>query len=259
MPVTPNRSIVHRTRGVTLVELLVAVMILVIMILAFSAILSQGEKVVTTSQRVIRANAQAGAIAQVFRRDITSITTDGFLHISGTNKPALLCTSLGPFVARNPPGGAADVRANAAVICYSESAAGGILCREAYLLTTAVGGMAAGSMGGDVLCITLSDIEHDRPGSDPNTVVGKFSSSAPSVVAMPATLTEAENTWPILVTGCSNISVQYRTLNTSGALNAWSSGSGTWTHDNRTNWPVLIKLKYTLSDQDYEVVCPIGG
>lgn len=254
MPVTPNRSTAHRARGVTLVELLVAVMILVIMILAFSAILSQGEMVVTTSQRIIRANAQAAAIAQVFRRDITSITTDGFLRISGTGNPALFCTSVGPFVASDPPVGVPDVRANAAIICYRLAASGDILCREAYLLTT-----ITGSTSGDILNNTLSDIEHDRKTAD--SISTTLNLTTPDTVpTLPKTLAEVKQTWPILMVGCTNVSVQYRTLNAAtGVLSGWLTGSGNWSHSNRTNWPVLIKLKYTLAGEDFEVVCPLGG
>ena len=138
MAATTNRSVARGARGVTLIELLVAVLILVLIILAFSRILSQAQLVVSRSQRTIRANAQAAAIAQVLRRDVAAITTDGFLYIGSVDAPALVFSAVGPFTARTS--GLTDVRANAAVICYSAGddsstgTTGKVLCRKAHLL-----------------------------------------------------------------------------------------------------------------------------
>jgi len=254
MPARATPYPTRRARGVTLVELMVAVMILVIMILAFSTVLSQGQAVVTASQRVIRSNAQAAAVAQVLRRDIASITTDGFLYINGSGTPALLFTAAGHFMARNPTPPDTNIHANAAVICYSAAASGNILCREAHLLTNT--GQPRGSS--DVLQIYLSDITSGRSGCTPDNIRSMFA-TAPSVTAFPTTLTEVENTWPVLVDSCSNITVKYRTVTAGGTLGGWVGNAGTWTHANRTNWPVLIKVSFDVSGVHHEITCPVGG
>lgn len=261
MSTTANRSILHGARGVTLIELLVAVLVLVIMILAFSAILSQGQQVVSTSQRIIRANAQAAAIAQVFRRDVAAITTDGFLRIS-TTSPALVFTAVGPFVSRNPPSGLTNVHANAAIICYrigddtsviGTGGRGTLLCREVHLLTKPAGAVGVWNpRTSDVALMFISNIQQESTGCSPNSIIGKFFTT-PKISSAPATLADVKKTWPILVTGCSNFSVSYRAARSSG----WTRGTKLWKHEDVDSWPVALRLKFELNKTDFEVICPI--
>ena len=246
------------TKGLTLIELLVSVTILVIMILAFGTILSQGQRVVTRSQRIIRANAQVAAIAQVFRRDVGGLTTDGFLHITAGDGPAMVFTSVGSFTSQT-----SDLtptpQANAAVICYSSGddsstgSQGKILCREAHLLTKPTGAPAWNPATNDVTLLYLSDIQMEATGATPANIVAKFGGHA-AIPTLPKTLDEAKKTWPILVNGCTNINVTYRL--TGGTT--WVNTVKTWTSKDVDSWPVAIKLSFTLAGKTYEVVTAIA-
>lgn len=86
--------------GMTLIEMLVAVSILAMIILAFGTILTQAQKVVKTSQTNMRTNSTVSAIAQVIRQDFRQLTRSGFLCITQTNGsvnsvPRLLFTTAG--------------------------------------------------------------------------------------------------------------------------------------------------------------------
>lgn len=67
--------------GLTLIELLVSVGILVIMLLAFGVILTGSQEVVARSQATMRSNSAAAAIADVIRNDLRQATKNGFLCI----------------------------------------------------------------------------------------------------------------------------------------------------------------------------------
>ncbi|HDY64960.1 MAG TPA: hypothetical protein ENH84_01850 [Phycisphaerae bacterium] len=84
--------------GLTVMELLVAVVIMVIMILAFGIILTQTQKVVSGSQAIMRSNNTAAAIAYVIRNDMRKITKNGFLCITRYNnalRPFIVFTTAG--------------------------------------------------------------------------------------------------------------------------------------------------------------------
>jgi len=82
----------------TMIELLVAVAILSIMILSFAAILTQAQRVVSGTEKSIRAKAAAGAMAQVFRDDLRRATRHGLLCITQDadgGPPRLIVTTAG--------------------------------------------------------------------------------------------------------------------------------------------------------------------
>jgi type II secretory pathway pseudopilin PulG len=84
--------------GLTIIELIVAVAIMVIMILVFGMILTQSQKVVSGSQKIMQSNNTAAAIANVIRNDLRKITKNGFLCITqydGDDRPYLLFTTAG--------------------------------------------------------------------------------------------------------------------------------------------------------------------
>lgn len=259
------------TRGLTLVELLVAVTILVIMILAFGSILSQGQTVVAKSQRMIRKNAQAAAIAQVFRRDVGSITADGFLHVGSSDTPALVFTATGSYVSRTSRSGVVPPKGNAAVICYSTgpdesstSAPGKVLCREAHILAKPPGLPGTWTpRRSDVMRMYLSHIQmkSKSPNGDPSYLVRKFGQHA-GIYTLPKSITHVKDSWPVLVAGCEDVRVEYR----SAAPNStWISGGGkTWTFEDRDKpptdadaWPVALKLSFKISDTPFEVIAQI--
>ena len=244
-PMTPAHANGSRfgrssTKGLTLIELLVSVTILVIMILAFGTILSQGQKVVTRSQRIIRANAQAAAIAQVFRRDVASITTDGFLHIGSGDAPAMVFTSVGSFTSQTSSLDPTP-QANAAVICYSggndssTGAQGKILCREAHLLTKPAGAPAWNVTTSDITNLYLSDIQMEATGATPANIKDKFGGHA-SIPTLPTNLTDAQKTWSILVNGCTDVKATYRVKGGT----TWSSAAKTTSANLLLSYPACF-------------------
>lgn len=87
----------------TLIELMISVVIMVLMMLAFGMIVSDAQKVVTTSENTMRGNMTADAIARNLKRDISRITKDGFLCIATketNNNPVLIFTTNGTTYSR---------------------------------------------------------------------------------------------------------------------------------------------------------------
>lgn len=78
-----------RAKGLTLLELIVAVALLSIMILTFGTVISSVDKMVTVGEANIRSNATAAAISQVIKNDFRRLSQAGFLCItqSASNAP----------------------------------------------------------------------------------------------------------------------------------------------------------------------------
>ena len=217
----------------TIIELIVSVSIMVIMMLGFSFIFSQSERAVKSAQRLIRANGEASAVAQVIRSDLACMTKEGFLAIvapypdneiqQDTNRPpALVFTGVRPFLAKSVASG--QTQANAAILCFSirQDASTGnvksVLCREANLL--------AGSgppWQADVIGLCFSDLgrlnrqELVGGGGDPDiAAVDTFVAAYQSVPTRPTDLTQVQDAWPILVRQCDELSIQ------------WLDASGNW-------------------------------
>ena len=71
-----------RRAGLTLMELMVAVIIMVMMVVAFSQILRKSQQVVTGAQKRLRENSAAKAVLATLREDIRRATANGMLCIS---------------------------------------------------------------------------------------------------------------------------------------------------------------------------------
>jgi type II secretory pathway pseudopilin PulG len=135
------RTAVAAALGMTLIEMLVSVSILTVMILAFSTILVQAQRVISVSQTSRRSKAMAFSIARVIRRDFRRISQNGFLAICNlagnddvARKPLLVFTTAG-----TTPGTISTARGAGGLVCYSlcDNAAGGkqILWRPQYVLS----------------------------------------------------------------------------------------------------------------------------
>ncbi|NLF32349.1 MAG: type II secretion system protein, partial [Planctomycetes bacterium] len=73
-------------RGMTLVELLVAVAILVVMIAGVGYIFSTTSKAVRHAQAVIDTNAALRVVSGRLREDLESLSPDGFLCLVGATR-----------------------------------------------------------------------------------------------------------------------------------------------------------------------------
>ena len=87
MPTTPPPAARRRPgrAGLTLIELMVAMSILVLLTLAVSQIVSQAQRVVTIGHASMRNNGKVAALKGVVREDFRRITPSGFLFIDHGN------------------------------------------------------------------------------------------------------------------------------------------------------------------------------
>jgi len=99
-----NRS-KHGVSGLTMIELVVAVAILVIVMLAFGSIITQIQGTVATGQRSMRSNAAAAAIIDSLQGDIRRATQQGMLCITQIpdGPPAMFFTIAGPTPSKTHP------------------------------------------------------------------------------------------------------------------------------------------------------------
>lgn len=236
-------------KGMTLMEVMVSVAILAGMILAFNIILSQSQRVVSGTQRSIRANSAGMAIAQVIRRDVASITKNGFLYI-GNNTMAFTTAGVSESVT-------GTAQADASLICYQ--LVGSTFCRRGLLLTRSPG------TSEDVWAKDLAEIQSMDPGGIPGLV-----SSIPTAfqdripVVPPTNGTQVRNLWQVLTHNVAGLTI-----------NSIGGGAGPWTYRNQDLWPHAVRIKFTVNTQSeirralrdidnpdnavaYEVICPIG-
>jgi len=264
-----RRTRTIRRKGMTLIELLVSVAVLVIMILMFATILHDSQQVVSTSQLTMQANAQAAAIAEVIRNDIRRITKEGFLyigqrHIDGT--PFIGFTTAGVS-----PSSQTDAIGTGTVVLYAltpnASGNGGrILRRRAWILDPEATGdlkdvkavdltvIISGSLQGPGLVSTL-----DLNGLDTDTV------------QYPAALDQMDQLWQCLTTDCNTLSITWTdgqvdpATNETGWYGVYAKGDqyvaygrdpqetqgatykAFWTRHDQNNWPKAIRIRFTLA------------
>jgi len=246
---TGRRDAVRNRAGMTIIELLVAVTIMVIMILAFGTILTQSRRVVSGTQRMIRSNSQAAALGQTFRQDIRRATQQGLLCITQTapgSSPRLLITIAGPVPSKTRPlvgtGGFAHfgLSANASPMATPGNY---VLFAQRWVL------IAGAGMGGDIWAtMDLANVQalrrHDPDPDKPDmnktcTNVCDFSPGgmiAP-VSIPPRDLSEVNALWQVLADKCQWLSIMWTDgTDTGGALN-WYGIDRVVTNDQGTPDP----------------------
>ena len=211
------RRSTSRRQAMTLIELLVSVAILSIMILMFSSILADSQKVVAVSQSTMHANSKAAAIAEIIRNDIRRITQNGFLCITQTSEanpadrtPLLLFTTAGV----SPSATSADI-ATGFVVCYgiSDNQATGatdkILWRQAWVLQKGGTGDDAWPDDEDSIDLHLR-VPDKTPGRKTfiDDIIGKLQPSA-AVITVPAAMGEVADLWQCLTRNCKDFSVTW--------------------------------------------------
>jgi len=88
---TRRNAPLARNAGLTLMELMVSVVILVMMVVAFGQILNKSQQVVSGAQKTMRENAAAKAVLATLKEDLRRATANGMLCISqaGREEPRL--------------------------------------------------------------------------------------------------------------------------------------------------------------------------
>jgi len=268
----------RRAGGFTLTEMLVSVAVLSVMVIAFSAVLSQTSKVVSGTQLAIRANSAAMSISDVIRRDMSQITKNGFLYIksNGSDNDVLIFTSAGVYHSLT-----ANATALAIVPHYgltnnqAAGATGKILFRQGWLLA------------GDGTVSTTDDIWDDGSKnidfsslqgmtvSEILALCGSMASSTINLTVPPQSLDDVGRMWRVLAPRVTGLSIKWGTVSSgtitwNDATNGPSAGAGLWTRHDKTNWPDLVRIRIMLDsaafekaglpkgNSVYEVVCRVG-
>ncbi len=216
-------------------ELMVAVAILSVIIVIFSGILSQIQRVMNISNDAIRTDRIVVAVDKLFRRDIASISKGGFLKITGGNHIAF--AAVGSFESMQSGG----VSANAATIDYGLTTAADdavvvpdgdgtppekVIWRRLHLLIP-------GGSGSDQINASLAESGQsaNQPFYDGGIRV------APEIRLPP---TQASHWGTYVAENCT----EFRVFWWDGA--AWSAADGQWTVG--SNWPKAIRIQVTLDD-----------
>jgi type II secretory pathway pseudopilin PulG len=271
----------------TLIELLVSITILAMMILAFSTILVQSQRLVSVAQSTRRSYALSSSIARIIRSDVRRASQNGFLAITtgqdGT--PRLILTAAG--VAHSL---LSDAKGTGAFICYGlgDNAADAerkVLWRPAYVLNRFATPPSV-STDGDRLNLDLADLQNLAKADDPNnpggltmdSVVDKIAGFDPSLRVPPESLGDINELWQVLATDVKDNSLSitwtdgtadgYNNLNWYGIdpqhrdgpilrsgktdieIDTTGGYRALWTHHDQTNWPRAIKIRFTTVDRN---------
>ncbi len=290
---TTSRSARATARGLTLIELLVAVAILAMLILSFSMILSTSQRVVSVSNSHMRKNNTATALSQILRADLRRVTQSGFLCIAETSSGDMLIftqAGLTESVTSANTGSGSVVTIG---LCDTDGMDQETLFRQGWVLND------KGLSNGDMQSWDLSEfvvLPREDPGGGGTNSVEEYIEyaigQAPTSVTIPIQQqADLHKLWQALAPGCTELKIRW-TDGTRGSdgLKWYGPGSkannsdieyevGTtnkryralWTNENQANWPAAVKLTFTIKDvalpdaaraesegNEYEVICTIG-
>lgn len=209
----------------TLVELLVAVLIMVLMMLAFGMILSESQKTVSIAQNQSRGNQIADAIARTLRNDLARLSKNGFLCITRyqagvASRPYLLFTTSGNQQSRV---GAYRTLDGISIYGWATPTPGGgavlaqythILFREGFLTWDSGGGNESDLLAADVLNTSLARIQ-TKSRVDIDTYLnqlyeaGRIPRDDDYFVYPPQQLSDVAKCWQILSAEINSLGIQW--------------------------------------------------
>ncbi|HOF18113.1 MAG TPA: hypothetical protein PK082_04325 [Phycisphaerae bacterium] len=269
-------------RGMTLIELIVAVGILAGMILGFSMILTQTQKVVVGSQSMMRSNAAAAGIAQVIRQDFSRASKSGFLYLS-EDKIVFTISGVCPSLTGSSLGTGSAVWY---ALCDRAGYAGEkVFLRQGYVLDR-----GAAATAGDTIKRDYQELVSGTFANIVNRVemTEAFFPNPPTPVSLavpPGNLAGIGEMWRVLAVSVSNVKFFWTDGATDGGGNLYWYGNGQpkpgvqayeqeipykacWTHHDMNAWPRAIKIQFQINDETmpdefqnypYEVICTVGG
>ncbi len=269
--------------GMTLVEMLVAISVLAVMILAVSSILVQTQRFISAAQANRRSHAMAFTIARIIRRDLRRVSKDGFLCVtnSGGNS-TLVFSAAGPVTGINE-----STKGDGSIICYGQQSCKSsadpsktqtFLWRPEYICNCSPGSAPSTEISGERINVNFSTLRSCAgENSDANSpftlqsIADKVTSTTPggNLRLPPANATQLDNLWQVLVTNVDTVQVWYTYGNKSGANIDWQSAPKLWSHQDQTNWPRAIRIRFAIKDPSmpkelqgaghpYEVICTVG-
>jgi len=261
-----------RRAGLTMVELLVSVVVLLVVMLSFGTIMRQIQRVVSTGEKTIRTNSAAAAIVGAMRTDIGRITRNGMLCITQVNEappptdgyhPLLTFTAAGVVESKIDSASANASLVAMGLCAETPPASWPVLYCQRWVLT----GLMPGGFGfnNDGLTWDLANIQ-SLPRSDGtrfaidhnvdsvNDLVDAVLSlspvnGGPFPIALPChTPTQAGNLWQVLADRCEWVSVTWTDgppLDANGLLRWYgvdytggysvTAKDGNWTTNNAAN------------------------
>ena len=216
----------RRAGGLTLVELLVAVGILSMMILAFATIMNQSRKVVTGSQSLMRANTAAEAIMQSFRDSIRRMTQNGFLCIdtqADGKTPGLVMTTAGIADSKTlPETGTSSFSCYG--LCGASSGTGPILWHQEWIMRPGAGWAQDNDVirGADLGQVqALPRCNTAATNDDVNDLVEFLVGRAPGALnPSPSALAEVNAAWQLLASQCDHLTISW-TDGSAGTFLQW--------------------------------------
>ena len=283
-----------RGRAFTIIEMLVSVTAMSIIIAAFGQILVQCKRVVITSHQTVRANHRVSATAETLRQDFRRLTRDGFLYIgaaSGGRGATVVMTTGEPTHSI-----LGDAKGYGSLVAYAlsdnNSVGGYVLWRPEYILASSASTLP------DTLNISIGDLKAMNR-TDCQTWAMNVLGTMVDIPMPPRTMGEADVLWQAVTDKISVLSIMWTdgtadlngtdpaelnwygidwipddsegtnghyltTTKGDGNIELGAGGYGAlWTSSNPHNWPVAVKVKYRLDDDELpegysrlqEVIC----
>jgi prepilin-type N-terminal cleavage/methylation domain-containing protein len=274
-----------RAVGMTLVEMLVAISVLAVMILAVSSILVQTQRFISAAQENRRSHAMAFTIARIIRRDLRRVSKDGFLCVtSGAGGGSMLI-----FSTAGPASGISEsTKGDGSIVCYgqqSTTTGTKYLWRPEYICNCTTGAPST-AIEGERINVNFSTIQicagSSADANSPFTLqalADKVASTTPGDMKLPpTTATQLKNLWQVLVTNVEDVRISWTYGDKSGSNLNWQTSPMLWTHQNQTDWtlqnttgwPKAIRITFTIKDPSmpkelrgtghpYEVICIVGA
>lgn len=273
-----NRRFPVLPKGLTLIELLVSIAILVVMILAFSTIIVQSQRFVSASRAARRSQQLAGSIARVVRDDFRRATQDGFFAIKAPTggAPRMVFTTAGISNSLTQ-----SVTGTGSIVCYGQvanqaSANTWILWRPAFVLQKGVSG-TVGTIADDIYNYDMTQIMA-KTRTDMNAIANQFAALTPSISLPVSNISQIGSLWQALGQRCSWLSICWtdgstdtnKNLRWHGVFatgeNQWTipnpqaftpaagivtgdaGYSCLWTHHDQSLWPKAVRIRFRITD-----------
>jgi len=272
--------------GFTVLEMMVTVVVLAMMITAFSTIILQCNRVVSRAQTLMRRNSKVAAIAHMLRRDIHRATKGGIMAItqSGTPPmPILFLTTGEPMTSTRT---ATECIGSYVVYSMMENetpvadevyekewyheekqvvvGAGPtrILWRPEYGFPVSGRGIAPV----DAVSTTLAEVQALSSDAAADEVSAILSRTG-AFYYPPTDLSQIHNLWQVLCAGCSELAIMWTDGTATEGQMIWhdsSEGLEVWTSDDAGSWPKAILVRFRLTHragtpgQVYEIICELS-
>ena len=253
--------------------MLVTVTAMSIIVAAFGTILVQCKRVVTISHRTMRANHRVAVITESIRRDFRRLSRDGFLYLGGSGDRGIVVLTTGDATASL----LGDAEGLGSFVLYAITGSstqgtgtGGILLRPEYVLTEETSLQFDDTDKALGHNLNLHDL-HARTESEQRLLAQSMVNNCIFLMPVPPdSMQDASELWRVLSNRVESLSVAWTDGRTTeedplGDF-VWHAGdSDIWTSRNAGNWPMAVRVSYSISDpdwpegfiEDHQVICDV--